>query len=169
MVSRSVNIALFGRSGSGKTFVAKRLCRHYNYQLISSGKLCRDICNILFGDESKGNLNKISTSIREIDKNIWIKAALRSASNDRPIVFDSIRYISDYQFFKAAGFILVRVVGSPSLDAQRLKKRGQKIREEDRTHPSEWEAESCKYNFEIINDGVDASTIDGQIAVLLRS
>lgn len=167
MGSRNINIALCGQSGSGKSLVAQRLCSNYGYQLISTGNICRGISNLLFGDEAKGNLNKISTKLREIDEGIWIKAALRNVNKDLPIVFDSIRYFSDYIFFETEGYKIIRVVGNPALDAQRLKDRGQQIRGEDLNHPSEREVDNFKLHYTIRNVGVDVSRIDSQIAVLL--
>ena len=166
MDNRSVSIALFGRSGSGKSFVADRFCQNYGYSLISTGVICRRICNEVFGEESKTSLNILSTKLREIDEDIWIHAAMRNATQDSLIIFDSIRYLSDYKYFRRNNFCIVKIESDPSLVVKRLEERGQIMSDDDRAHPSEWEVEQQDFDFTIMNDGVDISSIDKQIKVL---
>jgi cytidylate kinase len=162
-----VNLALYGRSGSGKSFVASILEKRFGYIRVSTGDLCRSVSRIMFGDEDKGNLNRISEKLREIDENIWIDAALRQVSGQSPVVFDSIRYISDHLCLTDLKFKTVRIVSESRLSRRRLEERGQVISEEDFRHRSEWEVDKCSFHATIMNDGVSAEQLTRQIESII--
>lgn len=162
-----MKIALYGMSGSGKSFVADAIRDKHGFTKVSTGPLCRSICATLYGDESKTHLNEVSEKLRELDTNIWIHAALRNVDDVDDVVFDSIRYISDYHFFQQRGFKLVKVESSSSAIMKRLKIRGQEITPEDFRHRTEWELTELDFDFTIKNDDVGGEGIDKQILLLL--
>jgi len=152
-----INVALSGMSGSGKTTFANHLINNYNFTLCNTGKTCRKICNILFGNESKTLLNQVTDALKTIDKNIWFKKALSEINQSIPTVVDSMRFKDDYLFMKEQGFILVKVQCHQNLIIDRLKKRGQKINPEiDFKHKSEIELEHLQFTHTLSNN----STID---------
>lgn len=162
-----MNLALYGRSGSGKSFVASILENQFGYSKVSTGDLCRSVSRIVFGNEDKGNLNRISEKLREIDENIWIEAALRRVSGQGPVVFDSIRYLSDHLCLTRLGYKTVRIVSESRLSRRRLKERGQTISEEDFSHRSEWEVDKCSFHATITNGGVSAEQLTRQIESII--
>jgi adenylate kinase family enzyme len=78
-----MKIALSGNSGSGKSSVARYLVERHGYLHASTGQICRRISALLFGNEDKTSLNRVSEAVRTIDKNLLIHAALRNAHSDR--------------------------------------------------------------------------------------
>src|SRR4051794_17525125 len=97
-------IALSGKSGSGKTTIADYLLAKHGYARRSTGAACRDVCNRLFGDESKTILNKVTDALKAVDSNVWLRVALSGLKEDTPVVFDSMRFATDYTFLKSQGF-----------------------------------------------------------------
>ena len=162
-----MNLALYGQSGSGKSFVASILESRFGYVRVSTGELCRSVSRIIFGSEDKGNLNRISEKLREIDEHIWIEAAFRHVGGQGPVVFDSIRYISDHLCLTGRGYKTIRIVSGSRLSRQRLKERGQAISEEDFRHRSEWEVNKCSFHATITNDGVSVEQLIGQIEAII--
>lgn len=149
-----INIALSGKSGSGKTTIAKYLIDKYGYCLCNTGKAPRQICNMLFHSESKTLLNKITDTIKKIDSYVWIKKAFSEIDDSKPIVFDSVRFLDDYNYLKSKKFLLVRIECSRELIVDRLNKRGQIIDiENDFIHNAETELDDIVFDYTIINDG----------------
>lgn len=162
-----MNLALYGRSGSGKSFVASILERRFGYVRVSTGGVCRSVSRLIFGNEERGSLNRISEKLREIDEQIWIHAALRQVGGEAPIVFDSIRYISDHTCLTGLGYSAIRILSGSELSRQRLTERGQVFVESDFGHRSEWEVDSCSFYATIMNDGVSSDDITRQIESIL--
>lgn len=147
-----VSIALLGKSGSGKTTVAARLVEHHGFQTISSGKVCREVAHIVFAREDKETLNNISLAIRKIDQNAFLEAALRDAKPNRDIVFDSIRYKSDYYYLKTIGYKFLKVEVERAILEQRLKIRGQAFTPDDLSHESEISLDTVECDWTINNE-----------------
>lgn len=147
------NIALSGKSGSGKTTIAEYLVNKHGYSICNTGKSCREICNILFESESKSLLNKITDAIKQIDKNIWLKKALSEADNTRPIIFDSMRFSEDYDYFKSSGYVSIRIECHEDIIIERLNKRGQKIDPaNDFAHKAETDLDGLEFDHTIMNN-----------------
>jgi dephospho-CoA kinase len=164
-----MRIALFGRSGSGKGLVARHLAEKYGYQILSSGLICREVSHKIFGDDARINLNILSLKLREVDKHIWIRAALRESRPDN-IVFDSLRYQSDVDFLRASGFVIWRVDCGAHLSEERLRQRGQVFEKSDLEHESEVQMEEFRWDTLINNNGVTRPELEAQVdaAVVAR-
>jgi dephospho-CoA kinase len=163
----TLNLALYGRSGSGKSFVASILESRFGYVRVSTGELCRAVSRILFGNEDKHNLNQLSEKLKEIDDRIWIQAALREVDARGPIVFDSIRYISDHVILTGLEYKVVKISSDSELLRSRLVERGQEISDADFSHRSEWEVDSCNFYATIMNDGTSVDQITRQLELIV--
>ena len=153
------NIALFGRSGSGKTTIARHLEQHHHYFLASSGALCRNISQLLFRSQSKTILDRLTDAVKAIDEEAWLNAALRDVPDHRPIVFDSMRFDVDYRALRSKGFLLWRIEAPLAVCVERLGERGQEFNlGVDDTHPAESQLETFQYDYCIKNSEV---TLEG--------
>ena len=147
------NIAIFGRTGSGKSEVSSYLVEKYHYQHCHPGKLCREISLRLFQSDAKTILNQVNDAMRAIDPNVWLSAGLRDCSTTMPIVVDGMRFESNYQLLNSRGFWLWRVTADAAHRKSRLEERGQTFDwANDTAHPGEIELERRHFQVEIAND-----------------
>lgn len=144
------SIALFGRSGAGKSIVANHLVTQHGFQLCSTGSLCRAISQILFGNEERNNLNALSKKIREIDPTLWMQAALLGAKKTN-VVFDSIRYEEDASYLRERGFLIWQVSCPMEICVERLNARGQSFAKGDMLHAMEESLQAYKFDATINN------------------
>jgi dephospho-CoA kinase len=162
-----MNIALSGKSGCGKTTIAKYLIDNHGYILCNTGKTCRKICNILFGNESKEILNKVTDAMKSIDENIWFKNAISEIKSNKFIVIDSMRFKSDYFYLKTNGFVLIRVECRHNILLERLSARGQIVNPgEDFKHKSEVDLDDMQFDY-IINNNSPVENLYNKLDELL--
>src|SRR5947209_1893548 len=100
MDAPKTSIALTGRSGSGKTEVARHLVSRYGYHRCSPGDLCRHICKTLFNSENRSLMNQVTEAVRSIREDAWLTAALLNAPAGKELVYDSMRFECDYARLK---------------------------------------------------------------------
>ena|ERR1700755_1734547 len=152
------NIALGGRSGSGKTMIAEYLVSQFGYTHCNTGHVVRHICRLLFESESKSTLNRVSDAIRGIDENVWLRAALKDQSP--PIVFDSVRSKSEYFYLKDRGFHIWRVESSLQVRINRMRLRGQEFDPiNDERHLTEIDLDDAPFDHRIINSDENLSAL----------
>lgn len=156
------NIALYGRTGSGKTTVAEVLVEEYGYSHRKTGAACRALCLDLFGSEDKALLNKVTDALRGIDPAVWLRAAIRDSRQDtgRPIVLDSIRFRPDYQYVVERDFVTIRITAPSGARVERLAGRGQEFDVlRDDLHPAEIELSSEAFDYTIDNSALRSGLI----------
>lgn len=122
---QNTKIALSGKSGAGKTELARHLVAHLGIQRCSPGDIYRSLSRILFQQPTKELMNRLTVALRGIDPLCVTTAALRQANPRRGVVFDSMRFKDDYNHFKAEGYLLVRIECDAIVRAQRLLARGE--------------------------------------------
>ena len=149
----AMNIALFGPSGSGKTTVANYLVSSHGYVICSSGDSCRRVCRLLFDSESKTLLNKVTDAMKSIDNTVWLKAALANKPPNSLIVFDSMRFLYDYDYLRNERFIMWRIDAPLNIRTKRLQLRGQEFNPSiDSLHPAETELDKHDPDYIINNN-----------------
>ncbi|HKO57755.1 MAG TPA: AAA family ATPase [Thermoanaerobaculia bacterium] len=158
------NIALYGASGSGKSVIARHFVERYGYQRLSPGDICRQITRLAFGTEGKTTLNKVNDALRSIDHFVWINACLRQAKEDVPIVFDSMRFLPDWEFFRGKEYLLLKVEAPLGLRSQRLLARGQEfVLGVDDSHAGETELEGQPFDKVVVNMFADNAELTASI------
>lgn len=163
------HIALYGRSGSGKTTVAEYLVSTHHYSYCSTGAACRQVCRLLFNSESKKVLNQVTDAMRAIDENVWLRTALASAPSDSPIVFDSMRFDTDYRYLRERDFEVWQVDAPLEVRAGRLRERGQEFDPaRDDLHPAEVELHGREFDYRIWNCGIGFETLFALVESGLR-
>lgn len=151
--SRLPHIALYGRSGAGKSEVASILAQEYGYQHRSTGLACRRIVADLFGADDKTILNRVADALMEIDDLVWIRAALKPPLGAGPVVLDSIRLPNEYDFVAQQGFQVWHINAPLELRLHRLEARGQAFDPEvDEHHAYESSLSTHAFDVTIVND-----------------
>jgi dephospho-CoA kinase len=133
--------------------VAAALTALHGYEHRRTGEACRRIARELFGSEGKSLLNRITIALRDIEADVWLRAALPDCLPERPIVFDSMRFPEDYAYLKQRGFVLWRVEAPRELRIERLSHRGQDFDPAvDDDHPAEVSLADHAFDVTIVND-----------------
>jgi dephospho-CoA kinase len=148
-----MRIAIYGRTGSGKSTVSRYLAEQHGFAHCYPGARCRELALELFGVESKHVLNRLSDSLRAIDHEVWIRAALRGAPSSAPLVFDGMRYESDYKYFRAHSFLLWKVEAPSEQRYHRLGERRQEFHPDDDRHSGEWTLADFPFDVVLDNSG----------------
>jgi len=110
-------VALYGKTGVVKTTVARYLAEHHGFQICNTGRMCRAVSQLIFGDDAKVHLHAVTDALRTIDQAIFLKTALREVTLKRPVVIDAIRFHADLNYARANGFYTMR------LDADDAKRK----------------------------------------------
>jgi dephospho-CoA kinase len=149
----TIRVALVGKSGAGKSEVAKILQESFDCQIVKTGAICRSISKILFGNDDKTSTQILDDVLTSIDSSIFLKAALREVQVTTPAVIDALRFSSDYELAKDANYITLRVIAEDDQRVSRLAQRGQQFDlQENGKHRSEVELENHDCDLNIVND-----------------
>lgn len=161
--------ALLGKSGAGKSEVARALNETLGCRIVKTGALCRSISRILFGNEDKRSTQVLDDALTMIDPSIFLKAAARDIGPDDPIVIDALRFASDIAIADDLGCKLLRVVASTDERVRRLELRQQAFElDRDGVHRSETELDGHAVDHVITNDGTKLD-LQRQIADVIAS
>ncbi|MES0863261.1 HD domain-containing protein [Ruegeria sp. SCPT10] len=160
-------VALIGKSGAGKSTVAKLLNYHAGAERISSGAICRQIAKLLFGNDDKSTTQTLDDALTKIDPSVFVNAALLTAPVGRPICLDSLRFKSDYEIAKRRGFTVVRVIAPDDVRVARLTQRGQRYDlVKDGSHRSETELDEVDVDYTVENSG-DIEALENSVRTLI--
>jgi dephospho-CoA kinase len=147
-------IGIIGLTGVGKSTAAQHLRDAHNFEIGSTGAVCRAVSRLLYGAEDKSKLLALTDALQALDPAIFLKAALRTLPAENSFVIDALRYTHDYDYAKLRQFYLIRITAPLHLRRQRLEVRGQVFNFEiDGKHPSELQLSEVAVHATIENDG----------------
>jgi cytidylate kinase len=168
MKTRLPNIAIWARSGAGKSFATKYLEERYGYEACKPGAICREITLRLFGEDSKTTLNKVNDALRKIEPNIWLRLGFEAVGREDGILIDGIRFISNVDFCRQNGFLMVKIVASEATRLARLAARGQAFDlMVDGEHAGETEIENESFAHTVHNDHDDPAALYSQLDAIV--
>lgn len=132
-------IIIGGRACAGKDTVADYLVEKYGFIKISFADPIYQIARDYFGmtDKDRTLLQAIGEKMREIDPDVWVRAAFRKADKYEKVVISDCRRANEYLAAKERRYIPIRVHAD-------LEKRIQRCIKRDGKYPNldEWENES---------------------------
>lgn len=157
------NIALAGNMYAGKSTIADALTEH-GYQRMSFAGALKNVAALAYGPVDKTGTYEITTpngekgeisgrqvlqrvgqSIKEHDRDFWIKCFLRDAERyeGTPLVVDDMRFVFEMQALKDAGWLIVGVDTNWQVRMERaMAISGRKPTYEELNHQSEVEIPS---------------------------
>jgi len=133
----SLIIGLVGRKGSGKGTTEKMISERYGSAAIRYSDILRQILNILAVDVTRENMVKLSETLRvTFGEDVFAFAVdLQVRKSGAPlVVVDGIRRLEDIAALQSLPhFRLVEVTASARQRFDRMKQRGEKLKERDMT------------------------------------
>jgi dephospho-CoA kinase len=163
------NIAIWGRSGAGKSFATKYLEERYGYEVCKPGAICREITLRLFGEDSKTALNKVNDALRHIEPNIWLRLGFEALSRKDGILIDGIRFVSNVEFCRQNGFRMVKIIAGEATRLARLAAREQAFNLKiDGEHAGEIEIENESFDHTVYNERDDPDTLYRQLDAIVN-
>jgi dephospho-CoA kinase len=168
MKTRLPNIAIWARSGAGKSFATKYLEDRYGYETCKPGAICREVTLRLFGEDSKTTLNKVNDALRQIEPNIWLRLGFEALSRKDGVLIDGIRFVSNVEFCRQNGFRMVKIVAEEATRLARLAARGQAFDVKvDGEHSGETEIENESFDHTVHNERDDPDALFRQLDAIV--
>jgi dephospho-CoA kinase len=162
-------IALTGKTGSGKSTVARYLEMKHGFVVCNTGARCRELAREFFGCEEKYYLNKITDCFRALEPGVWLKVGLQKVSlTTDKIVIDSIRFQEDYRVARERSFSIWRIECRSDIRIDRLRSRGDEFRVTDEEHVSETALDGLPYDAVLENNGGSLEDIYSKVEELLQ-
>ena len=118
-----MKIAICGRMGSGKSYLAEQIKNKYEYKITSFAKRLKELAVELFNMKNKdrGLLINFGSKMREIDANVWINAMLNDIKDVNNVVLDDLRLMNEYNILKDKGWFLIKIKIDEEIRQNRLK------------------------------------------------
>jgi dephospho-CoA kinase len=130
-------LGLVGDLAAGKSTVSKYLKEKYGVNAYLYSQMLRDILKRVYIEQSRENLQKLSTLLREnFDQQIMGKVIAKDVQNDpnEIVIADGIRRPSDIvQLEELPGFNLIYVTADPKIRWQRQTSRNQNPGDAEKT------------------------------------
>lgn len=137
MKSSKIILGLVGDLAAGKSTVSKYLKEKYKINSYLYSAALRDILRRIHIEESRENMQKLSTLLREnFDEQLLGKVIAADVQNDpnQIVIADGIRRPSDIvQLEKLPGWNLIYITADPEIRWQRQTKRNQNSGDAEKT------------------------------------
>lgn len=156
----ALRIAFAGPMCVGKTWCARYLESQYQFRRAALADPIKSIAYTYFGTQGKADKDRrvyqrIGSSFRQIDPDVWVKAVLRridseqSKTSTSEFVIDDVRYLNEARILTENGFTIVRVTVSEDIRNERIFSLYGPISDKRRNHVSETESGRIQTPFSI--------------------
>ncbi|MFS0562599.1 AAA family ATPase [Terribacillus sp. 179-K 1B1 HS] len=168
-------IALTGKLRSGKSTVERHLTQQHGFNSVAFGDQLKYFAHKIFDDATddaaydpfrpgspqkpRALYQQFGQLCREIDPDVWIKHAQRTVEyyerlrDTTGIVISDLRQPNEYEWAKANGFTIVKVVADDAVRLERARQAGDKMTEEDFVHDTESYVDGFAADYTVVNDG----------------
>lgn len=154
-------IALIGKAGSGKDYVAEHLFIHCGFKRYAFADELKNIASRLFPQAFEGGkkprrlLQELGQKLREIDKDVWVRALMRQLQHDKPVraIVTDVRQANECEALQKAGFVLVKIVARDEIRLERMNLRGDRFTMDDLNHETEQFIEKLPADYVFTNNG----------------
>ena len=120
-----MKIAITGKMGSGKSWIANLLVERYGFYKTSFAKRVKELVVELFDTHEKNRelLIKFASYMRQIDSEVWIRQTLKDidSQKNQHVVIDDLRLNNEYQALKKKGWFFIKLNIDEDLRVQRIK------------------------------------------------
>ena len=120
-----MKIAICGKMGTGKTYLADYIAKKYDFIKTSFAKRLKTLAEELFDmtHKDRGLLINFATKMREIDSRVWIKAMFRDIKNVDNVVLDDLRLNNESITLKESGWFIIKIDINENERISRLKQK----------------------------------------------
>ena len=152
-----MKIALCGKMGAGKTFIADKLVNDFKLEKYSFASKVKELATELFGMVGKDRLllQTLADKMKDIDKDVWVKYTINSMLEKNNIVVDDLRFHNELNYLRNNGFITIKLLISEETQGERLlNKYGEQHYKHllGKNHNSECFIDELKCDFELVAD-----------------
>jgi dephospho-CoA kinase len=156
------NIAIVGKMYAGKTTLANEFVNSHGYTRVMMAGPLKDLARRAYGEDiqkDKGYdvvntyggsglrsgreiLQGIGQSIKQVDRDIWLKIFVNDTQGGGPFVVDDVRFKFEADFLREHGWYIVKVEASKALRVERaIGLTGVEPTESELNHESEIEVD----------------------------
>lgn len=136
----ALKIAFIGPMRSGKSEAARYLAETYDFERVSFGDHLRYCVETVWGVNETGvkpraQLQQLGQLARQFDPDVWVKPLAAkvfqltagNANRERQVsvVIDDLHQPNEYEWCKANGFTIIRVISTPDAQQQRIEALGE--------------------------------------------
>lgn len=136
----ALKLAFIGPMRSGKSEAARYLAETYDFERVSFGDHLRYCVETVWGVNTTGvkpraQLQQLGQLARQFDPDVWVKPLAAkvfqltagNANRERQVsvVIDDLRQPNEYEWCKANGFTIVRVISTPDAQKERIEALGE--------------------------------------------
>tara|TARA_Y100000748_G_C15501432_1_gene490257 strand:- start:4521 stop:5213 length:693 start_codon:yes stop_codon:yes gene_type:complete len=106
-----MKIAITGKMGSGKSYLADKISNKYGFYKASFAGRVKELASELFDMRGKdrGLLINFATKMREIDPEVWIRSMLKSIHDKKNVIVDDLRLKNEYDKLRKNGWYIIKI------------------------------------------------------------
>lgn len=180
----ALKIAFIGPMRSGKSEAARYLAETYDFERVSFGDHLRYCVETVWGVNETGvkpraQLQQLGQLARQFDPDVWVKPLAAkvfqltagNANRERQVsvVIDDLRQPNEYEWCRANGFTIIRVISTPDAQQQRIEALGEPYDPAHLAHETEQHHASFEAYDAILNlSGTTKDELYAQLDALIE-